>query len=146
MSGRLRLLLRRLGRWVRHGVNLESGPGPLLSEPAPASAAAAATRDAEQSRRRLDACNQALAAAINARDQLRETAAAVLRARDECQAELRRLTETGHEESGAAAALRLQELLAEEHDLQEQLQAAQTRVDDLNRLREQLLGRLRPDI
>jgi len=123
-------LTRRLWRWARAGLHLESSAEPGEDEAAP-------SVDAKR-QHELEACHQALANAVNGRDRFREMLAVSVRARERCHTELRRAVTAENEESGAQHALRYQELLAEEEKLQEQLREAQAQVDGLMRLREEL--------
>ena len=123
-------LTRRLWRWARAGLHLESSAEPGEDEVAP-------SVDAKR-QHELEACHQALANAVNGRDRFREMLAVSVRARERCHTELRRAVTAENEESGAQHALRYQELLAEEEKLQEQLFEAQVQVDGLMRLREEL--------
>ena len=128
-------LARRFWNWIRPGIEVDDGTEPSRGKPSEEFS----LRSPEQ-RRKLDACNQALAAAVDGRDHFRQAATQLTRRRERCQADLHKSVEASDAESGAEHALRLQELIAEEKELQQRLEAAQTRVDELSVLREQLLG------
>ena len=130
-------LWQRFQRWLRAGLEPASGSLPLEDPPTGASSSG-------QTRQRLEACNQALAAALDARHRVRELIIGLARRRQLLEAELRRSAEEDDERLGAARALRLQELDAEEKELEQRLKEAEIRIDDLAFLREQILGSPRP--